>query len=354
MYTIKITFIYDKKIGFTLCLLLNLFFVHLYTAFAQAGSSSTFSHNNLFLNESWTDHLVSNSYQNAIHALQTSPLQLNNVLNSGYYALAPQLTQKSEIDWNTFSAISGGLAVSYTGLFLYIEDRWWSSPKVPFHYGEHFYAKGFDKLGHFYASKTQAMAISRLYELSGLSRNKSILLGSGLALTVQTLIELKDGWITPGFDRYDQLSNLVGIGWFLARENSDFLQRFNVRWMYYPSETRYRQPAFQNRKLADYNGQSYWLSMRMWDLLPSKLQPYWPRFIQPAVGVSLNDWPSTARDPSYLSYHLSLSLDFKEIFPQKTAFGRIMGDVFNSIYLPAPAFELHPNPSFKLIFYGQD
>ncbi|MDZ7690448.1 MAG: hypothetical protein U5K69_04740 [Balneolaceae bacterium] len=158
----------------------------------------------------------------------------------------------------------------------------------------------------------------------------------------------------PDCDRYDQLGNIAGIGWFYAREKCDFLQRFNIRWMYYPSETRYRQLAYRNKKLSDYNGQSYWVSMRIWDLLPSTLQAYWPRFLVPTAGVSMNDWPSTVERPAYHSFHLSLNLDFKHILPQESAFGRLLSDLFNGIHLPAPALELYPDPTFKLIFRGQD
>ncbi|MFH5831702.1 DUF2279 domain-containing protein [Halalkalibaculum sp. DA3122] len=266
-----------------------------------------------------------------------------------------QQEEATPVNWAIFSAVTATLAGSYTGLYLYARERWSNRPTVPFHFNEQLYAKGFDKLGHFYAASSQALITSRLYDFSDIGRARSALLGSGIALSAQTLVEILDGRTSSlGFDRYDQLGNILGVSWFYARENSTFLRRFNIRWFYYPSgRTASTQSAYENKAFTDYNSQSYWVSMRIWDLLPEKIQPYWPRFLVPTAGVSLNNWKTNA-DPAYVSYHLSLNLDFTQIFPQKTKFGRLLGDLFNSVYLPAPAVELHPNPSVKLIFYGQD
>jgi hypothetical protein len=88
-------------------------------------------------------------------------------------------------------------------------------------------------------------------------------------------------------------------------------------------------------------------------LLPEKLQPYWPKFIVPSAGVSLNDWSTDPNQNGELSYHLSLNLNFKHIIPQKSGFARAMTEFLNGFYIPAPALEVYPNPGVKLIFFGQ-
>lgn len=280
----------------------------------------------------------------------------SNLWNPDYLESPRFQPEEPKVNWTRFGIVTGVVAGSYTGLYLFNKDHWWGGTRVPFRFDEQYYAKGFDKLGHFYAAKTQALIVSRLYERSNLSRNRSALLGAGVALSVQTLIEIKDGTVSSGgFDRLDELSNIMGVGWFYARERIDFLQRFDVRWMYFPSETRQDRPNYRDGKLTDdYNGQSYWVSMQVRDLLPQKMQPYWPKFIVPAAGVSLNNWPGATGEVPHVSYHLSLDLDFKHILPQNTAFLRILSDILNGIHIPAPALELHPDPTFNLIFYGQD
>jgi hypothetical protein len=261
-----------------------------------------------------------------------------------------------KVNWANFAMITGVVSASYTGFFVYNRDRWWPGRGAAFHFREQIYAKGFDKLGHFYATKTQAMVLSRLYGFSNISQTASDLLGAGIALSMQTLIEIKDGTTSlGGFDRYDQLANIMGVSWFYARERVDFLKPFNVRWMYYPSENLREQPNYRDDRLAsDYNGQSYWVSMRVWDLLPQKEQSKWPRFVVPTAGISLNNYPASPGASTHVSYHLSLNPDFKYILPQDSAFGRIMTTILNSIHFPAPALEVHPDLKFNLIFYGQD
>ncbi|MDZ7690449.1 MAG: DUF2279 domain-containing protein [Balneolaceae bacterium] len=192
----KFTVIDGRKIGI-ISLLLNLFIVHLFPAVAQDGQNNRLSVSNQFLNIS--SH---SGYQTASYSLERdflpiyvdkTPLNPRNLLNPAF-----QSNGESEVNWTTFSVITGGVLASYTGLFLHIKDRWWDGPRVSFHFSEEFYADGFDKFGHFYASKTQALAISRLYQSSGLSHNKSILLGAGVTLSVQTMIELMDGRTNAG------------------------------------------------------------------------------------------------------------------------------------------------------------
>ena len=82
------------------------------------------------------------------------------------------------------------------------------------------------------------------------------------------------------------------------------------------------------------------------------MRPFWPSFLEPAAGISFNDWPETDTRSGYYSYYLSLSLNFKYIIPQTSAFGEFLGDLLNSFYIPAPVLQVYPRPGFKLIFYG--
>nr|WP_286670570.1 DUF2279 domain-containing protein [Fodinibius salsisoli] len=235
----------------------------------------------------------------------------------------------------------------YTGLFIYEQNHRWNVPKVPFHFSSGLNAKGFDKFGHFYATKSQAELISNLYTFSNIRSGRSNLLGAGIALTVQSLIEIKDGKVSDvGFDVYDQISNLMGIAWFYGRENSAFLKRFNFRWFYHPSKDKQLLPKGSlTRFIEDYNGHSYWLTTQVGDFIP-----YWPRFIVPAAGITLNNWSYEQNQSGYYSYHLSFNLDFTHIIPQHSSWGKISADLLNSFYVPAPAIEVYPDFGFELLF----
>lgn len=103
----------------------------------------------------------------------------------------------------------------------------------------------------------------------------------------------------------------------------------------------------------DYSGHVYWVSMRVWDLLPASVQPYWPRFLQLSAGVSLNRWEEYPDSDAYLSTHISVDVDWREIIPRESWIGRTMGDLLNRYHLPAPALQITPRPGVRLLFVGQ-
>lgn len=302
----------------------------------------------IFINKSSNDYNA--AYQrNYFETYSHLPVNKNLKFRRHFPGFEYKDIVKPKINWTSFTLTTAAIGGVYTGLFSYEQKRRWDAPDVPFYFNNVFEARGIDKANHFYATKAQASLISNLYSLSNVNRNTSILLGIGIALSVQTLVEVKDGRISGGgFDMYDEIANLLGGGWFFAREQSKFLHRFNIRWFYYPSVNRELLPP-EPRFTEDYNGPTYWLSMPMGDLIPE----FWPRFIVPVAGVSLNNWSVAPKREGYLSYHLSLNPDFKHILSQQTALGKTLTDFLNSFYIPAPAVEVYPNLGFKLIFYGQ-
>lgn len=280
------------------------------------------------------------------------PGDLQTIVQQQYYAnlLADDLSPytSGSVSWRGVALTTAALAGIYTGLFSYEQDRRWNGPRADFFFAYITSARGVDKAGHFYATKAQASMISNLYTLSNVPPRTATLLGMGIALSVQTLVELKDGHIADrGFGVYDEIANTLGAAWFYGREHSPFLQRFQVRWLYYPSDNQ-DLLASEHRFTEDYTGHSYWLSAKVWDLIPR-----WPKVIMPAVGLSLNDWVPNSDEQGYYSVHLSLNLDFDYIFTGNSPLARTFADLFNGFYIPAPAVQLYPDLGFKLIFYGQ-
>lgn len=287
----------------------------------------------------WNGELRSLHYQ--LTNVQYQPNLFNNYNQSNM--LSPR------VSWPGIAVTSTALAGIYTGIFSYEQDRRWGGPEAPFHFTRSLKTKGADKAGHFYATQAQASFISNLYKLSNVNPTTADLMGAGIALSIQTLVELKDGRIEDrGFGVYDEVANLLGAGWFYARQQSTFLQRFQMRWLYYPSSNSDLLPK-GHRFTEDYTGHSYWLSMSVWDILPF----YWPKFIAPTAGITLNGWVPNTNQQGYYSYHLSLNPDFNYIIPRNTALGRTFADLLNSFYFPAPALQVYPDFGFKLIFYGQ-
>ncbi len=259
------------------------------------------------------------------------------------------------IRWNRFVPVTTTIVGAYTGVYIFERSRWWKEDRS-FHFDSHLdYAENTDKLGHFYVSELQALANARALEWSGVRRSRAALWGALISLAGQTNVEIHDGYSAKwGFDVYDQVANVLGVTWFYLHDRVPALRRYDVRLMYWNPE---HPPINQSRETTpftdDYMGLTFWLSVRVRDLLPDAVQPYWPRFLNPSLGVSLNDWTEYPDSDAYLSTHLSVDVDWREIIPRDSWLGRTGGDLLNRYHFPAPAIRLTPRPGFSLIFVGQ-
>lgn len=271
------------------------------------------------------------------------------------------------LQWDRFALVTGGLSAAYTGQYLFEKRRWWSGERSHFRFNSHLnYARNFDKLGHFHATGIQALINARLLSWSGVDPSRAAFWGSMTSLLAQTHVEIHDGFHPKwGFDWYDQAANVLGATWFYARERVGPLRRFTLRWTYAPSKM-WRSDDNRSIMFADdYSGHTYWVSMRVWDLLPSSVQTVWPPFLQISAGATLNDWSEEtwARNApggpgpnpdAFVSYHLSVDLDWEELLPQNSWLFRSLSDVLNRFHLPAPAVRLYPHPRLHLVFIGQN
>jgi hypothetical protein len=264
--------------------------------------------------------------------------------------------QRSGIRWNRFALASGILTTSYVGQYIFERKKWWSGTTVPFHFdSKPSYARGMDKMAHFYGAEVQALTNARLLEWSGVPSKKAALWASVLSLAGQTNVEIHDGFNPRwGFDVYDQLANTMGVAWFYAHERVPALRRFDIRLSYWHPNLR---PFNKDKNITpftnDYSGHAYWVSMRVWDLLPDGVQRYWPRFLMLSAGVTVNDWTRYPDSDAYLSTHVSVDVDWREIIPRDSWIGRSTGDLLNRYHLPAPAIQVTPRPGVSLIFVGQ-
>ena len=245
------------------------------------------------------------------------------------------------------ASLVGGSAA----LYAWEKSRWWDGNLAPFHFDDHLdYAANIDKAAHFYATDMQALAATEAFEWAGLDRKPAALAGAATAWLLQLQVEYHDGFYPLwGFDRYDVAANTLGAGWFVSRELEPELRRFDVRWGYVPRDPN---PALWFNE--DYQHHSYWVSARVWDLLPEPLQDVWPQALELSVGTAVADWdPSRPYETGTGELYVSVDLDYEAILPLGTRFGRSAADFLNRFHLPAPAIRLAPEPKVYLLFYGQ-
>jgi hypothetical protein len=263
------------------------------------------------------------------------------------------------VNGTRLALVAGGLTAGTIGAYLYQNHLWWADEHRN---GFRFHTDGghsehIDKLAHGHATYVGAQLVARSLEWSGLAPGPAAAWGSLGAWLMQLNVEIRDGFSEAwGFDVEDLLANTVGAGFFYARERVPALQPLVPKFTYWPSEHLWNdhEGAFGDRPatpLTDYMGQTYWMSLRVHDILPESMRGAWPPWLAVAGGIS-GDRLYT--EESRRAYYLSLDVDLERLIPVDTWLASAGLEVLNTLKLPTPAVRLHPRPAFFLVYYGQN
>jgi hypothetical protein len=108
--------------------------------------------------------------------------------------------------------------------------------------------------------------------------------------------------------------------------------------LYYPLQRH----AFKINSLYDYH--IYWMSIRVHHLLPAAAQPYWPEFLQVAVGLGADG--NVTRRTYCLSFDFNL-----EAFGIPGREAGLLLKLLNMFHLPTPGvkFARGRAPEFQLL-----
>jgi len=187
--------------------------------------------------------------------------------------------------------------------FEWIQDGW---------FGEHTYAGGADKLGHFYANHLQTRAIAGILEEGGWHPRTSTYAGAALTLGTFYVVEMRDAFST-GFSKNDMISNIAGTATgVLFREFPILDEMFDTRLEYIPSSGYFKHFKKKGFNFSeDYSGMTYHFAwhlcslpfieqlagpLRFTDLVVGygtrnyrpRTDPSLPRYQETFIGISLN------------------------------------------------------------------
>ena len=257
----------------------------------------------------------------------------------------------SSINYTRLSIVCGTVATAILVTHLYQQSGWWADNRTPFHFLEDLkYGLNVDKFGHIYAGSMLAFIGRRSLEWANVPEKPALFFGSGASLLFQTYVEIEDGYSAWGFDRVDFASDVAGAAWPIAQYYIPPLQNIDLKLSYHTSDLLGNPGGigFKGQKhliIDDYEGQTLWVSVKVHNMLPEAVKPYWPDFLCLALGYGARD---IANPSPYRVYFLALDLDMAKIIPPKTSFLKTLGEALNLIHMPLPAIQVSP----YAIWYG--
>lgn len=261
-----------------------------------------------------------------------------------------------------------GLAYSYIIYEIndYYANTWWRKDSS-FIYNNKFnvvsdntYARNIDKFGHLLGTALISHFISAGIEAGNVEEETCVWLGALGGLGMQMYVEVRDGFSPSdkltekpkwGFSPGDAIADVLGASYFVARYYYPYLNNFQLRVSYFPSDELLNGKKPDNNYSDDYEGQKIWLALRMKNLLPEKAAEYWPSFLMLSVGYHVSNVGDYYDDPITTQYYLAFDID-AETIPIHGKFWNFIKNTLNYIHFPMPGIEIsNKGVSFGLFIF---
>ena len=232
------------------------------------------------------------------------------------------------------------------------------------------YALYSDKLGHFYGAYIVSSFVREGFYASGMSHKTATVTSALVGLGYETYVEIMDGFGSNwGFSPSDFYFDAAGAAFFVAQEYVPYLQNFTPKFMYFPSDWHgEKKRDHAEMFIDDYSSQTFWLSINVHNMLPTKLQQYWPAWMQLSVGyaarnlcdLSLHgtcdpEYSPKVTEWTYGRRKIIVSLDYNlvELLPDGCNTWNWFKQGLNYVKFPSPAveFDLEGGPTKFMLVY---
>lgn len=261
--------------------------------------------------------------------------------------------------------VGGATVAGYGGSFVFLSQAWYNDyPRTTFHtFNDNGEWLQMDKIGHAWTAYHTSRITTNLWRWAGVSKNTSVLLGSGSSLLYMLSIEYLDGHSSEwGWSWGDAVADVFGAALFASQEGRWQEQRTGLKFsahpkMYNEADLKNRADglfgrSFQERLLKDYNAQTYWLSANIKSFLPQWNLPAW---LNVSVGYGaegmFGGFENIAKDKEgnitfdrrdikrYRQWYIAPDVDLTKI-KTKSRFLHSVFSALNVLKFPAPAMEL--------------
>lgn len=253
------------------------------------------------------------------------------------------------IHWKRVGVVGGMTTVAFAASWgLVLKNAWWDSSGTDFHFKNDFeYAKNLDKAGHFFAGVLLGETFYEGFRWSGLSEFQSYLWAGSMAGLTHVAIDIKDGYSSWGYSVWDVAAGTAGGFWPMAQRYVPGFKYLDYKFGYWVHSRAYWDQPGEHASVFtdDYCNQTHWLSLLVNDLLPRKIEPYWPDWMAIAVGLSVEEGifqGSEALQQAHRQVYIGLDWNL-EGFKPKAPWAKKALHFLNYVRWPSPAVRVYPD-----------
>jgi hypothetical protein len=258
--------------------------------------------------------------------LRTLFVTLSLILTFSAYSQRSFIKPSDTLNKSRLIGMSAAVGTIWSGSMIGLWQIWYKDvEKTPWHTFDD--SKNWlymDKVGHFYTAYKLNSLCTSMYRWTGVNRQKSVLIGTGISVGYQTTLEMFDAYSTEFADIRPEI-----LG-----------------------------SSFTESLLKDYNGQCYWLSFNVRKFVPSSNIPKW---LCVSFGYSVNAKLVGSEESYYypthdFTYHsareflFSLDVDFSEL-NIKRPWLKMMVKQLNYIKIPFPTIVSREGTVYLRPFY---
>lgn len=272
--------------------------------------------------------------------------------------------QDSSFYKNRQTALAIALPTAYVGSMTALYFAWYKDyPQSNFHFfNDNKEWQGMDKAGHMLATYTLANYSYKIYQWSGISKNRSLFLSFVTGFGFQTVVEVLDGFSAEwGASWGDLLANTAGAALFATQQYFWNEQKILLQYSYSDTpESQYRPNLLgsnlASRMLKNYNGISIWASFNIASLLPAKNS--FPQYLDLALGYGASGMTGAESNPVEVngieiphferskSFYLSPNIRLSKI-PFKNYKVKKYFEILDILKTPMPAISYNTENKFE-------
>lgn len=258
--------------------------------------------------------------------------------------------------------IAIGTSAAYGATLIGLNELWYANyPRSSFHFHDDFEDwQQMDKAGHIVASYYEGMAFMEMLKWAGLEDRKATWIGGSAGFILQSPIEILDGFSKEwGASPTDAAANAVGSGLLIGQELLWEEQKIRLKYSFSPTNYASKRPELLGSNtieqiFKDYNGQTYWVSASMNDVIPGASGL--PEWLNVSAGYSGKGMLGGSRNPAEYQdinrvrqYYLAPDINTAAINTHSGFLNRMLY-VLSFLKVPMPTVEYNQADRFRFHF----